>query len=276
MHNKQLISLGTALVLLLGACGDDDSGPAEADAPAGSNIERATTDTTAAARTTTPVSTTAGSAADEVCALATELFEQEEFPTVEQLRRYQQLAPESIVDAVNMVTERLIASGGDLVESFSILAEDDVEAAIAEIDAFEEENCGIPHSEDSALPDGATREIDHDASRVDVHATDYRFEIGEVAAGRTSFVLTNDGTETHVLEIVKLADGVTFADALEADGNEGTLVGYWVTGLAAPGGDDEAITFDVEPGNYALACYIPNADGRAHLELGMQHEFTVH
>ena len=89
-------------------------------------------------------------------------------------------------------------------------------------------------------------------------------------------MLVNDGAETHVLEIVKLADGVTFAEALAADGDEGTLVGYWVTGLAAPGGDEEAVTFDLEPGNYVLACYIPNADGTAHLELGMQHQFSVH
>ena len=104
-----------------------------------------------------------------------------------------------------------------------MLADDDIEAAIAEIDAFEEETCGIPHSEDAALPDGATREIEHDAARVDVHATDYAFHIGDVAAGRTSFVLVNDGAETHVLEIVKLADGVTFAEALAADGDEGTV-----------------------------------------------------
>ena len=245
MNRNTSIAVGAALVLALTACGDDS-------------------DTEAAA------------ASDELCALATELFEQDDFPSTEQLQRYQQLAPESIADAVHDVSEPLIASDGDLVESFKVLADDDIEAAIAEIDAFEEETCGIPHSEDAALPEGSTREIEQDAARVDVHATDYAFAIGDVAAGRTSFVLVNDGAETHVLEIVKLADGVTFAEALAADGDEGTLVGYWVTGMAAPGGDEEAITFDLEPGNYVLACYIPNADGTSHLELGMQHQFTVH
>ena len=109
-----------------------------------------------------------------------------------------------------------------------------------------------------------------------MHATEYAFQIGDVAPGRTSFVLVNDGAETHVMEIVKLADGVTFDEALATEDHETTIAGLWETGLAAPGGDEEAVTFDLEPGNYALACYIPAADGTAHLSLGMQHQFTVH
>ena len=70
MNTNTSIAVGAALVLALAACGDDS-------------------DTDAAA------------ASDELCALATELFEQDDFPSVEQLQRYQQLAPESIADAVH-------------------------------------------------------------------------------------------------------------------------------------------------------------------------------
>ena len=205
----------------------------------------------------------------------TELFELEGFPSVEQLQSYQQLAPEPIADAVDEVTEPLINSGGDLVESLKVLADDDIEAAIAEIDAFEEETCGIPHSEEAALPEGSTREIEQDAVHAHVSATDYAFHIGDVAAGRTSFVLTNDGEETHEMVVVKLAEGVTLDEAMEADGEEGTVDRSWATNLAAPGGDEEAVTFDVEPGNYALVCFMPDADGTPHIMLGMRHEFTV-
>ena len=59
-------------------------------------------------------------------------------------------------------------------------------------------------------------------------------------------------------------------------GDEGTVDGNWVTGMPPPAATRRAITFGLEPGNYALACYIPNADGTSHLELGMHHEFTVH
>ena len=39
-------------------------------------------------------------------------------------------------------------------------------------------------------------------------------------AGRTSFVLTNQGHEAHFLEIAKLAEGVTLEQALAADDAE--------------------------------------------------------
>ena len=69
-------------------------------------------------------------------------------------------------------------------------------------------------------------------------------------------MLTNDGAETHELLIVKLAQGVTLDEAMQAEGGGGTVEESWTTNLAAPGGDDEVITLDVEPGNYGLVCFI--------------------
>ena len=79
----------------------------------------------------------------------------------------------------------------------------------------------------------------------------------------------------HEMVVVKLAAGVTLDEAIQADGEEGTVDREWGTNLAAPGGDEEAVTIDVEPGNYALVCFMPNADGTPHMVLGMRHEFTV-
>ena len=45
--------------------------------------------------------------------------------------------------------------------------------------------------------------------------------------------------------------------------------------MASGGGDEESITFDVEPGNYGLVCFIPSADGTPHAMLGMMNEITV-
>ena len=71
--------------------------------------------------------------------------------------------------------------------------------------------------------------------------------------------------------------GVTLDEAMQAEGEGGTVEESWTTNLAAPGGDDdEVITFDVEPGNYGLVCFILSADGTLHALLGMQHELTVH
>ena len=211
----------------------------------------------------------------QVCTLVSEMYEQDDLPSVEQLQRYQQLAPDEIADQVTQVAEALIADGGDPVSFFNIIAADNNEAAIAEIDAWEEKTCGIPHSDDTALPAGASRELDPDATRVDVHTTEYAFHLGDVAPGRTSFVLTNDGDETHEMLIIKLAPGVTLDEAMQAEGGGGTVEESWTTNLAAPG-DDEVITFDVEPGDYGLLCFILNADGTLHALLGMQHQFTVH
>lgn len=278
MGSRAMISVGAALVLVLGACGDDDdSESAATGAPAADTTEGAADETTAETTAATAESTTGGSAAegDELCALATEMYEQEDFPSVEQLQRYQELAPDEIADAVNQLAEPMIASGDDVVALLNVVAEDDNEAANEEINAFEEETCGIPHSEDSVMPEGATREIEADAARVDVTATDFAFAIGEVAPGRTSFALTNDGAEAHFMLVVKLAEGVTLEQAMQSEGEEGTIDGEWETNLAAAGGDEEVITFDVEPGNYALLCFLPTTDGTPHAELGMQHEFTV-
>ena len=203
-----------------------------------------------------------------------ELFELEGFPSVEQLQRYQQLAPASIAEAVGTVTEPLIAVGGDLVESFTVLADDEVEAAEAEMLAFEQNRCGSGHSDYMPLPAGATREIEPAAVRVDVHATEYAFQIGDVAPGRTSFVLVNDGAETHVLEIIKLADGVTFDDVLATEDHETTIAGLWETGLAAPGGDEEAVTFDLEPGQLRPRLLHPRR--RRHRPPVPRHATRVH
>jgi hypothetical protein len=251
---------GVALALLLGGCADDGNGPSAA----------ATSNAASAA----PTDVGSATPDDELCALVAELFELEGFPSIDQLERYQKLAPRPIAEAAKQVTEALIAVNGDPVASFNAFADDDVEAAEAELLAFETETCGTAHSDATPLPAGATRDIEQDATRVDVNATDYAFHLVDVEAGPTSFVLSNDGSETHVLEIVKLADGITLDQALQANGDEGTIVGQWQTNLAAPG-DDETITFNVEPGNYALVCFIPTADGTPHLMLGMHHEFTV-
>jgi hypothetical protein len=251
---SRMLAFGSLLVLVLGACADDGRDSATELPASDPSTERATSD---------------------LCTLATEMYQQDSLPTVEQLQRYQQLAPAEIAGPVKQVTEPLIADGDDTISFFKIIATDDNEAAIAEIDAWEEKTCGIPHSGDTALPEGASRELEPDATRVEVDATEYAFHIGDVAPGRTSFELTNAGAETHELLIVKLAQGVTLDEAMQAEGGNGTVEEEWTTNLAAPGGDDEVITLDVEPGNYGLVCFILSADGTLHALLGMQHELTV-
>ena len=249
-----MLAIGSLLVLVLGACAEDGGDSASEPPASDPSTDRATSD---------------------VCTLASEMYEQDFSAERGATAALPTAGPDEIAGQVKQVAELLIADGGDPVSFFKIVAADNNEAAIAEIDAWEERTCGVPHSADSPLPDGASRELEPDATRVDVHAAEYAFHLGDVAPGRTSFVLTNDGAETHELLIVKLAQGVTLDDAMQAEGGDGTVEESWTTNLAAPGGDEEVITFDVEPGNYGLLCFILSADGTLHALLGMQHELTV-
>ncbi len=268
------------LAMLMAACGDDDD-----DAVDAVDTTTAAGDTAPAGETSAPEGEGEGQALTpvtgefaEVCALAQELFLQEDFPTAEQLTRYQELVPDEIADAVDTAAPPLIAAAGDLVAFFNAFADDEVTAAIDdEINAWEEENCGIPHSENvTPLPEGASEEVEDDANLVEVSSTEYSFDVpATLEAGRTSFVLTNAGAQAHFMLIGKLAEGVSLEDALASEDGSG-IEAEWESGLAAAGGEDEeAITFDLEPGDYGMVCFVPDPDGTPHAFKGMAIPFTV-
>lgn len=122
-------------------------------------------------------------------------------------------------------------------------------------------------------------EADPDAQQVAVVATDYAFEIPEVTAGPNAFTMTNEGAEPHFMYIVKLKEGATIDEALAADqagedpeafieediGDSGT----------APPGATAVINADLDPGTYAMLCFVATPDGEPHAALGMAEEFTV-
>ena len=290
MKTRMILATAAAAALTLAACGDDDDTASEATTVAPATTEAPATTappTTAAPATEAPATTTAdagssteatatGDASDPYCALVMEMYEQETPPTADQLTQYQAIAPAGIQDAVAVAVPALAPVGDDMVAFFAAYAEDDVEQAIDQINAFEDETCGTDHGSNEP-PEGASREVEADATEVDVVASDYLFDMPDTLdAGRTSFVLTNDGHEAHFLEIVKLAEGFTIQQALDAEDPSEMLEGDWNTGLAAPGGeDDEVITFDLEPGNYAALCFVSGPDGTPHAFMGMQKEFTV-
>lgn len=248
-----------ALSMMLVACGDDD--------------DDASPDTT--------VAVTAGGDNEELCALAEEMNNQEDFPTAAQIEQYTELAPEETADAVAVAGPPIIAADGEAAAFFLAIADDDVEAALEEINAWETENCGIEH--DIRSPEQT--EIDPDATRVDVvaleHNPGYGFEFEtELTAGPTSFVLTNPGAEVHFMVIAQIADGHTMEEALAFEGDPeeaGLLTGVeYDSGLAAPGGEDEeVITADLVPGNWAMLCFVSPPDGPPHAFSGMAVPFTV-
>ena len=256
-----LLVLSMAVV----GCGDDDD-------------DAATTTTEAAPDETT---TTAGDGGEneELCALAEELFEQDDFPSAAQIEQYTALAPPEIEDAVATAGTPIIAADGDPAAFFVAIAEDDVEDAIFEIEEWETENCGIEH--EPRYPAEAN-ELDPEATRVDVTASEYTFEFEpqEIPAGPISFVMTNAGAEVHFLVFSRINEGHTMEEALafEGDPDEAGITSpvEYDSGLAAPGGaDEEVVTNDLEAGDYAMLCFIPGPDGTPHVFSGMAVPFTV-
>lgn len=117
-------------------------------------------------------------------------------------------------------------------------------------------------------------EIDPDATRVDVSATEYAFAFEAPAAERSSFVMTNDGAESHVMSLAKLADGTTLEQFLETDDDQDLTSEEYESDVAQPG-SEAVVTADLSAGQWAMICYLPTSDGQPHYERGMAETFTV-
>jgi hypothetical protein len=120
------------------------------------------------------------------------------------------------------------------------------------------------------------------ANVVHIVAKDFSFEApAQIPAGLTTLHLMNQGKEIHQAQIIKLTEGKTYADltaAMKAM-KPNTPPPSWVVFLggpnAAPPGGTAAATSTLEPGNYALTCFIPSSDGVPHAMKGMTTGLVV-
>ena len=115
---------------------------------------------------------------------------------------------------------------------------------------------------------------------VTVTATDYAFQAPDtIAAGRTTFHLVNKGPDMHHVWLIKLEQGKTLKDLVEATKTPGPLPKWAVEvggpNTPMPGGESWA-TLDLEAGRYVMACVIPaKTDGQPHFMKGMVKEVAV-
>ena len=146
---------------------------------------------------------------------------------------------------------------------------------------------GVPHfAEGMALP--FTVEGDANAAALpeadeEIVASDYAFEVAEsVPAGEVTFELSNTGSEFHEATLFQLAEGVTVEQLGEIlastepppAGAAPPFTG--MSGINAVSPDvTQRGTFDLEAGNYAWLCFVPNAEGAPHFALGMIAPMTV-
>jgi uncharacterized cupredoxin-like copper-binding protein len=118
------------------------------------------------------------------------------------------------------------------------------------------------------------------ANVVTVTAMDYAFQAPDtIPAGRTTFHLVNKGPDFHHIWLIKLEQGKTLKDLVEATRTPGPLPKWAVEvggpNTPVPGGETSA-TLDLEPGSYVMACVIPAMkDGQPHFMKGMVKELAV-
>ncbi len=110
--------------------------------------------------------------------------------------------------------------------------------------------------------------------QVTITATDFAYSLPPttIHAGLTTVTLVNQGAEIHHVTLVRLTDGKTVEDLMTALQSEGPPPAWSIAmggpNAAPPGGEANA-TLVLDPGTYALVCFIPSPDGVPHMAKGM-------
>jgi uncharacterized cupredoxin-like copper-binding protein len=120
------------------------------------------------------------------------------------------------------------------------------------------------------------------ASESDGDPTSYTFDMPSTAhAGWTEFTLTNADDEEHHAQLLRLNEGVSFEELVDAFAR-GPAAGFELstpvggTSLVAPGNGSQAnAIIDLQPGTYAVICLVPGPDGTPHVAHGMARELEV-
>ena len=150
--------------------------------------------------------------------------------------------------------------------------------------------CGGDDSNGESDDGGSAPAEETVASTLTVTDSDYAFAVeGEPVAGNLSIAVTNDGAEFHEIAMARLADGKTLEDFRTAlaesseEDDDDTYGGVIeadsaiddLGGVQLPGTSYTIAGEGVDAGDYVLLCYIPNAEGTSHYDLGMLTGFTV-
>jgi hypothetical protein len=111
-------------------------------------------------------------------------------------------------------------------------------------------------------------------------ATDYKFDApDQVPSGMMTVHLVDNGSELHHVAFIKLNDGKTVSDIEQAMKSQAPMptwaVDHGGVNPSHPGGGMSTTTQMLEPGNYAMLCFIPSPDGIPHFAKGMVRPLTV-
>ena len=114
-----------------------------------------------------------------------------------------------------------------------------------------------------------------------VVASEYSFELpASVPAGLTTIRLVNKGKELHHMVLVRFDEGKSLDDLFAAmkQGADGPPPS-WLHEVPSPNAvgpnGETSVTVALQPGNYAVLCFIPAADHAPHVAKGMAKPFKV-
>jgi hypothetical protein len=255
------------MVLGLAACGDDS--------------DDATTTTAAAADATTTTTAKADQAAEGDTAAfcdaltsfntAVNAVDTDSLTTPEAVKAAgQQLIPmfQKVVDSA---PDDVSAAADELNTTIKPLADGDA-TAFGSDETYQKYNDFVTAS----LP--SCDEI----STVEVTAKDYAFEAPDtVEAGDLAFHMKNISTdEQHVMVLLRKNDGVdlSFDELLKLPQDQAESKTTEMGAAFAPPGGDSSALVTLEPGKYAMVCFLPiggKEGAPPHFTQGMVHEFTV-
>ena len=114
---------------------------------------------------------------------------------------------------------------------------------------------------------------------VTITARDFTFTMPDtIQSGVTKVVLVNEGPNLHHAQLMRLEDGKTFADVEAALKTPGPPPA-WMHDMGGPnppptGGSSTTIT-NLQPGNYAVICFVDLPDRVPHFKKGMAKGFVV-
>ena len=145
---------------------------------------------------------------------------------------------------------------------------------------------GVPHLAKGMVSQlavtGTAADAPLPAGDAEVTLQDFAFVgLTTLTPGKHTVTVTNDGPQPHEATLVKLNEGVTVEQVVQAFASTEAPSGPppWtgaggIAGVAA--GTTAAMDISVEAGEYAFICFIPDpASGRPHAALGMVGGLTV-
>jgi hypothetical protein len=146
-------------------------------------------------------------------------------------------------------------------------------AAAAAVATFSARTYASSHSAGSSSVASPTA-----ANVVHVVGEDFKFDAPDVIpAGLTEFRFLNKGPALHHMAVLKLTGGKTIDDLRGAIAKPGPAPS-WVEEMGGPNapvpGVEANATMNLEPGNYALICFV-DIDGPPHFTKGMVRALKV-